>query len=81
VHYRPRTNSDANPDGLTRHLQGRFSDNPLLPVGGGPWFPNYALGSGCAEWAMRSARAFADQFVATVGCQANYQRVTFDEQP
>jgi hypothetical protein len=81
VHYRPRTNSDANPDGLTRHLQGRFADNPLLPVGGGPWFPSYALGSGCAEWAVRSARAFADEFVAVVGCQANYQHITFDEQP
>lgn len=81
VHYRPRTNSDADPDKLTKHLHRRFPDNPLLPLGGGPWFPSYALGSGCAEWAVRSARAFADEFVAAVGCQANYQHLTFGQQP
>jgi hypothetical protein len=81
VHYRPRTNSDANPDGLTKHLHKRFPDNPLLPVGGGPWFPSYALGSGCARWAENCVREFADDFVATAACQANYQRILFDEQP
>ena len=81
VHYRPRTNSDADPDKLGRAAGRRFDDNPLLPVGGGPWFPSYALGSGCAEWAVRSAREFADEFVATVRCQANYQHITFDQQP
>ena len=31
-----------------------------------------ALGAGCARWAAQTVRAFVDEFVAAMGCRADY---------
>jgi hypothetical protein len=40
--------------------------NPLLPVGSS-FYPNTYLGSTCAEWAVRSSKAFTDEFFLRMG--------------
>ncbi len=73
VHYRPRTVSEKDPHKLIDHVQGRFADNAFMAGSKNTWFPDHALGAGCAGWAVDTARAFADEFVTLVGCRANYQ--------
>jgi hypothetical protein len=81
IHYRPKTISDEKPETVIDHVRTRFAENPLLGPAGESWFPNHALGSGCGDWAVRSVRAFTDEFSATVGSLATYQTVTWDEEP
>ena len=35
--------------------------------------PDRALGAGCARWAVQTVRAFVDEFVAAMGCRADYR--------
>jgi hypothetical protein len=79
VHYTPKTVSAEDPV-YTRiyHVRSRFADNALMAGSGNAWFPDHALGAGCARWAVQSARAFGDEFVAVIGCKANYQIAKFD---
>ena len=70
VHYTPRTVSAEDPHTLD-HIRGRFADNALMAGGGNAWFPDHALGAGCAGWAVPSVRAFVDEFLAVIGCRAN----------
>ena len=72
VHYTPRTVSAEDPHTLD-HVRGRFADNALMAGGGNAWFPDHALGAGCAGWAVPSGRALVDEFVAVIGCRANYR--------
>jgi len=46
---------------LQRRLRDKFAPNTLLPARA-HWFPDLCLGSGCAEWALRTAEAFSDDF-------------------
>jgi len=46
---------------------------------GNPYFPDKCLGAGCAEWAVVSAKSFADDFCSRLDIQANYQKATFAE--
>ena len=62
------TKSRSTPDPSTR--QGDFG---LMAGGGNAWFPDHALGAGCAGWAVPSVRALVDEFVAVIGCRANYR--------
>jgi hypothetical protein len=73
VHYRPRTVSPEDPYKLIDHVRGRFADNLFMTGSRNTWFPDHALGAGCAGWAVHAARAFVDEFVAVIGCRANYQ--------
>ncbi len=81
LHYRPKTIGEKTPENVIDHVRGRFSDNPFLAGSGNLWFPDHALGAGCADWAVRSVRTFVDEFVAAVDCVANYQVVEWQEQP
>jgi hypothetical protein len=38
-----------------------FASNALMKGQRNVWFPDHALGAGCAKWAIDSARAFADE--------------------
>jgi hypothetical protein len=58
-------------------LSGKFSSNPLMNGSDNPYFPDKCLGSGCADWAIRSIRVFSDDFFGRLGITPNYQRVAF----
>ena len=79
MHYTPKTVSAEDPVYThIYHVRSRFADNALMAGSGNAWFPDHALGAGCARWAVQSARAFGDEFVAVIGCKANYQIAQFD---
>lgn len=50
---------------------GMFPDNKLMAGSGNPWWPDHALGHGCAEWAHRFAKALADLVMETIGIETN----------
>ena len=75
VHYRPDTVSDDDPHRLDAKLRGKFPDCALMENSGNPWFPDIALGAGCARWAFDSAKAFGDEFCGAFSIQPNYQLV------
>jgi hypothetical protein len=73
VHYRPQTVSAADaPHRLAKRLRHRFPDNPLT-FPSVAWWPDHALGAGCAAWACKTARALADEVTSRLGISANYQ--------
>lgn len=75
VHYRPK---DGYTAGQARRweaqLKGRFEPNPLRSNIGRAWWPELALGSGCAVWAHTSVRELADEITHRVGVAADYAR-------
>lgn len=85
VHYRPENIGHGSESNLIKKLsQGlsskKFRDNALMPSNGATaWFPDSALGAGCAEWSWRSARTLVDQFAATTGLILNYQNADFGD--
>jgi hypothetical protein len=75
LHYRPEHVAADEPHRMEERLRGKFADNRLMEGSGNAWWPDHGLGHGCAEWAARSALAFADQICAELGIRPNYQRV------
>lgn len=65
VHYKPENiDSRLDPPKLARRLRGRFADNELIAGDRRPWFPDRAIGAGCAIWAHETAFAFVDHWVS-----------------
>jgi hypothetical protein len=60
-------------------LAGKFRGSALMRGAGNPWFPDHALGAGCATWAWRSAQAFADEFSARMDIKFNYAVADFGD--
>ncbi len=60
VHYKSESVSADIEHRFTKALRGRFDDNRLMEGSGNPWWPDHALGAGCAQWAFESAMALAD---------------------
>lgn len=81
VHYKPKTLGGDLEHPLAGELQNKFEGNALMTGSGNPWFPGKCLGHGCAEWAVRSVIAFADDFFGRIGVQPNYQRAQFQPSP
>lgn len=81
VHYKPKSLGGGVEHDLAKELAEKFMDNGLMNGSGNPWFPNKCLGHGCAEWAVRSATVFADEFFRRIGVKPNYQRVEFKPLP
>ncbi|MEU0883348.1 hypothetical protein ABZ345_32480 [Lentzea sp. NPDC005914] len=79
VHYRPEDVGDGLQPKMSGGLAGRFPDNRLMAGSGNAWFPDHALGAGCAAWAWRSARALVDQFAAVIALSLNYQLADFGD--
>lgn len=77
VHFKPETLGADDPHRLSMQLRGKFQENPLMHGSGNPFFPDKCLGSGCALWAVASARCFADGFFERLGVRPHYQRITF----
>jgi hypothetical protein len=76
THYKPEwaTMSASTPQKFESDLSGRFQHNRLMSTGN-PFFPDKALGHGCAEWAVSSSIAFADDFFTRVGVKPTFDHV------
>lgn len=74
VHYYPSSVSEDARHALQAKLENRFEPNALVKYSGNAWFPDKALGAGCAMWATATARAFADDFVDAFAYEPNYRR-------
>jgi hypothetical protein len=59
---------------LSAALKGKFERSRLMQNDAGPHFPDRYLSAGCADWAVKAARAFADEFFNRLGLQPNYKR-------
>lgn len=61
---------------MTKRLRDKgFALNPLFPeLSGNPFFPDKALGHGCARWAVESSVALADDFFSRVEITPRFQR-------
>jgi hypothetical protein len=77
THARPKTRVSGEMDKLSKALEGRFKPNGLMENSGNPYFPDHCLGVGCANWGVKTARAFADDFFGRMKTKANYQQVNF----
>jgi hypothetical protein len=75
LHYRPEHVAADEPHKMEERLRGRFADNRLMEGSGNAWWPGHCLGHGCAEWAARSALAFADHICNELGISPNYRRI------
>jgi hypothetical protein len=65
VHYKPENvDSRLDPPKLAKRLRGRFADNALMVGDRRPWFPDHAIGAGCARWAHETAFAFVDHWAS-----------------
>ncbi|MFB9384360.1 hypothetical protein ACFFTK_14565, partial [Pseudonocardia petroleophila] len=81
IHYRPKNVGDESSYDVAKRLVGKFPDCALMAGSGNAWFPDRALGAGCAQWAVSSALAFADHFVETLGVEPNYRIVQHPDEP
>ena len=77
IHARPKTRESGDLDKLDEALSASFQPNRHMAKMANPYFPDQCLGAGCAEWAVLSARQFADEFFSRLGLQPNYQTVNF----
>lgn len=73
VHYKPSTLMQIDKSGFEEELHGKFPLNPLMTGAENPFFPDKALGSGCARWSTDVCRAYADAFFAEIGLTPNYR--------
>ena len=76
VHSRSESVSADQEHRLAKRLRHKIGqDNRLIEGSGNPWWPDFALGAGCASWAYEAALAFADTVTNRVGITPNYQRI------
>lgn len=75
VHFKPDTAFADDPTKLERQLRGKFEPAKHMINSANPFFPDKALGAGCAEWSVQSCRGLADEFCLRMGVVPNYQRV------
>jgi len=74
IHYQPEDVSPTyEPHAFERSLRGRFPDNALMAGSGNPWWPDHALGYGCAVWAQRSVKALTEHVADALGLTPNYR--------
>lgn len=76
VHYKPETIYGEEPHKLENKLKGRFEENALIPFKSSNWWPDRALGAGCAKWSHESAKMFADELSSRLGIEPNYKRIS-----
>ena len=77
VHFEPKTITSTAAGGKAQAhkfdgLKSKFPDNALAGAGN-PYYPDKLLGAGCAEWAVKSAVAFTDEFFGKLGMEPTYE--------
>ena len=83
MHFKPEWNSihspymseNDNQHRLTSKLEGKFELSIFFRSTGNPFFPNKCMGYGCAEWALKNAIIFVDEFYRKIGIETNYDHV------
>jgi hypothetical protein len=75
IHFKPESIEVEATHPWERRLRGKFPDNALMFGASNPWWPDHALGAGCAMWAYESARQLLDAVVGEVGIVPNYARI------
>jgi hypothetical protein len=83
IHHKPENISiSLDPPRLATRLQGRFPDNALMAGAANPWFPDHAMGAGCARWSHVTARSFVDNWASLLGLTSlPYQNPGWEEMP
>lgn len=82
VHYKPADVGEAwDEPKLAQQLRGRFPDNALMAESGNAWFPDKALGAGCAQWAADHAKEFVDTWSDALGLRLNVHQAVLGESP
>lgn len=82
VHSRPeRLGHHLEEPNLSKVLWNRFESNALMKGQGNVWFPDHALGAGCAKCSIDSARAFADEWMKRLKLEPVYRSVDDHEPP
>lgn len=75
VHYRPKDGFTAKQARtFEARLRRRLELNPLRSNILRAWWPDYALGSDFAFWAVRSATELADYVCSAAGVDADYRK-------
>ncbi|MBI2488072.1 MAG: hypothetical protein HYW01_14235 [Deltaproteobacteria bacterium] len=78
IHYKPQLLGGENIHQLEAKLKGKFPENKLMSgSAGNPYFPDKALGKGCAEWTVKSVLIFANGFFLRMGVIPHYKKVEF----
>jgi hypothetical protein len=81
IHFRPEDFSSETEHKLGGWLKERnFPPNALMVGAGNSYFPDHALGAGCAHWAHTAAVNFVDRFASVLGLTLNYQIANFDSE-
>ncbi|WP_068016779.1 hypothetical protein [Nocardia mexicana] len=73
IHPKPQWDNLDNGDKFLRTLktaQGFMENQQPL---GTPWFPNKALGAGCAGWACDTSKTFANEWLDRLGLSRTYE--------
>lgn len=79
VHYKPSTLMQIDTSGFEEELHGKFPLNALMAETEHPFFPDKALGAGCASWTVGACRAYADECFSRIGIRPNYHSAGFDK--
>lgn len=67
VHYKPEWDDEAGQhQKLESRLKAKFNLNPFA-ADGNLWFPHRCLGAGCADWSVKVASSFSDDFCDRLG--------------
>jgi hypothetical protein len=74
THAHPKTRTTGDLEELGKALLGKFAPNSLTT---NQYFPDLYLGAGCADWAVKAARTFADEFFSRLKIAPNYQMANF----
>jgi hypothetical protein len=73
VHFKPAWHDDEQPTRLETRLTGRFPKSQLLRDNDGSPWPIWSIAAGGAEWAVMTARAFADEWTDRMGLRRVYE--------
>jgi hypothetical protein len=77
LHFRPEWHDERKRHArLADRLDGKFPTSPFLTVSE-PFFPRRCMSHGCAAWAVRSARDFADAFAGAICVKSKFAK--FDD--
>lgn len=79
THYKPIDLDEKNKHKLDDMVKGKFLPNKMMEGSGNNFFPDKALGKGCAEWCLSSVKNFADAFFDKMNIEPNYQKVDMEK--
>ncbi|HXO51083.1 MAG TPA: hypothetical protein VN888_08655 [Mycobacterium sp.] len=83
VHFKPRWHwTDEDDAKFVRGLKSKITPQRenRQPIGH-PWFPNKALGAGCADWACESSIAFARKWHQSMGLTHDFDNTYLPSSP